>query len=167
MTADDTVARLEALEKRIRDFDAVQDIQSLKYRYLRACDHRDLATYYDCFAAADLEVDFDRVGTFRSRDELYEYYSAKVKQSAKHLQEVHHGGHPTIQLYGDGTAAGRWELWYVAIDRAGKNLIQMGGSYEDEYVREGGEWKIHKSSFKTYTFLNVPIPEELVDPGSR
>ena len=64
------------LEQRLQRLESIEAIKQLKHRYLRACDNKDPAAVRDCYLEGEIELDFSRVGSFATRDELVEVFAA-------------------------------------------------------------------------------------------
>ena len=123
----------------------IEAIKGLKARYFRHMDRKDWEAWGQVFAAdAVLEVpEVDMVVT--GREEIV----ASVSGALVGTQTVHHGHMPEIELTGVDTATGIWAMAdYVEWPQAeGEDRVGlMGyGHYTEEYVREGGEWRIARS----------------------
>ncbi len=123
----------------------IEAIKRLKARYFRHMDRKDWEAWGQVFAAdAVLEVpEVDMVVT--GREEIV----ASVSGALVGTQTVHHGHMPEIELTGVDTATGIWAMAdYVEWPQAeGEDRVGlMGyGHYTEEYVREGGEWRIARS----------------------
>ena len=60
---------------------------------------------------------------------------------------AHHVGHPEIQLTGDATAKGTWVMHDYVIDTTMNISVRGAAFYYDDYVKEGGEWKIKSTGY--------------------
>ena len=136
MTDDD-----RAVLQRLLD---IEEIKQLKARYFRALDRKEWDAFGDVFTRdAVLEVpEVDMVTN--GRDAIV----ASVSGALEGTQTVHHGHMPEIEVTGD-TARGTWAMFdYVEwpssapADRVG---LQGYGHYVEEYVRDGGTWRIRRS----------------------
>ncbi len=58
---------------------------------------------------------------------------------------VHQGHNPEIELTSDTTARGIWQLENFMVTTKTNTGFWIAGSYEDEYVKEKGEWKIART----------------------
>lgn len=55
---------------------------------------------------------------------------------------MHHGHHPEIEITSETKARGTWELFNYMIDTVNNRAQRIAGVYQDEYVKENGQWKI-------------------------
>ena len=108
------------MEQRLRRLESIEAIKQLKHRYLRACDNQDPAAVRGCYAEGDIELDFGRVGSFRSRDELAKTFSNLACQP--HIIEMHHAQNPEITLQ----TALKGSLWRLAWQLHGHVTAQNG-----------------------------------------
>lgn len=129
----------------LRRLVAIEEIKRLKARYFRTLDRKDWDGFGRVFtqdAVLDVpEADMVEHG----RDAIV----AAVSKALRHTRSVHHGHMPEIEVTGPGTARGTWAMFdFVewtrpeSDERAG--LVGYG-HYVEEYVREGGEWRIARS----------------------
>ena len=127
-------------DERLRALEDLEAIRALKARYFFCCDQKDPAGMRECFAAGEVLIDYGRVGVFSDRDELIEVFERLG--CAQHIVEMHHGVNPQITLIGDGRARGSWGLHYQQINTRDGTLTQLGATYDDEYRKIDGAWKI-------------------------
>ncbi|MBV9230307.1 MAG: nuclear transport factor 2 family protein [Chloroflexi bacterium] len=131
---------IQALEKRVRVTEDVQEIQELQGRYINALMCAEWDDVVDCFAEnAHIDV------------YLHEPITGKAaidKWFRETLSQTHAGKegdivvHPVISVDGDD-ATGRWALYMMYFyPRTGQSLFWVHGFYRMKYVRENGRWKI-------------------------
>ena len=130
------MADLAELESRIKGLEEAEAIKRLKYRYFRCLDSLSWDEVIDCFAE-DAIVDYGPI-QLRGKEALKEHLSGMIGS----FRGVHQGHHPEIDLTGEGTARGIWELYVYACWDDRETAMRLGGFYHDEYVKERGEWKI-------------------------
>ena len=145
----DIAARLRVLE----DSEA---IRRLKARYLLACDRKDVRAMRDCFADGEVLVDYGAVGIFRHRDALADVFQRLACHD--HIVEMHHGMNAQIDIVDEAHARAVWRLHYQQIDTRAHKLVQLAGSYEDEYRRHDGAWKISGTRFVVESKLALDLP---------
>jgi uncharacterized protein (TIGR02246 family) len=148
--------------RRLLDLEA---IKQLKARYFRTLDRQDWDGFGAVFAR-DAVLEVPETGKVRrGRDEIV----SSVSKALAGAQTVHHGHMPEIELTGPDTARGVWAMadyveWPAAAsgERFG---LQGYGHYEEEYVREDGEWRIARARLVR---LRVdPLPRSDTDGNLR
>jgi hypothetical protein len=127
------------LDKRIRVLEDIEAIKQLKAKYFRYIDKKlwdDMEELWTEDATADYGMGID----------LLEGREAIVKFLKKNLGldsmiSVHQGHNPEIQITSDTTARGIWVLNDRLIVQT-ISTLNGWGYYDDEYMKENGEWKI-------------------------
>jgi len=147
-TPPDLAARLRVLED-------IEAIRRLKARYFLACDRKDPAAMRDCFVPGDLLIDYGPVGTFHRRDALVEVFERLACHP--HILEMHHGANPVIDIVDEQHARGTWALHYQQVDTRQRRLTQLGGVYDDEYRKDGGQWRISRTRFAAASSLVLDL----------
>lgn len=122
----------------------IEEIKRLKARYFRTLDRKQWDGFAGVFARdAVMEVPEAAV-VERGRDAIV----AAVSAALEGTQTVHHGHMPEIEVTGPDSARGTWAMAdYVEWPRpeaGGRVGLQGYGHYEEEYVREDGEWRIRR-----------------------
>ncbi len=131
---------LASLNERISRLEALEAIKRLKYQYFFNCDQKRPAEVRKCFADGEVDIDFGRIGTFTSADELVAVFEQLA--CSEHIVEMHHAQNPQIDLHSSSEASGVWGLYYYMIDTNQQIATQLGAYYEDAYRCIDGEWKI-------------------------
>ncbi len=131
---------LASLNEHIARLEALEAIKRLKYQYFFNCDQKRPAEVRKCFADGKLDIDFGRIGTFNSADDLVAVFEQLA--CSDHIVEMHHAQNPQIDIESDTEASGLWGLYYYMIDTQQKITTQLGAYYEDRYRCINGEWKI-------------------------
>ena len=135
---------LEELAVRIQVLEDIEALKKLKATYCYLCDagladerNRDalLAHFTD-----DARVDFGlgAASVFEGREGLRTFFGTVVPQTISFC--VHMVHNPIIEVHGD-RATGRWYYEAPTTDAATNRAQWMMGTYEEEYVRDGGRWK--------------------------
>jgi hypothetical protein len=167
------------LEQRISRLEAIEAIKQLKAKYFLACDNKQPELVRSCFVDGDMVIDYGRVGSFTNADELVAIYTKYACED--HIVEMHHAQNPQVEITSDTQASASWGLYYYMIDTRQNTVTQLGGFYEDEYRREGGEWKISASCYRVtstqlmdlseglakVTFAGKEASTEIDDPSSQ
>jgi hypothetical protein len=145
------------LEKRLRALEDIEAIRRLKACYLSCCDRKDPAGMRACFADGPVDIDYGVVGRFDHADALVELFSAVGCH--EHMVEMHHGMNAQIDVLDESRAFASWSLHYVLINTQAHSLTQLGGYYEDRYVRQAGIWKIAATRFVVTSTLVLDLSE--------
>ena len=66
----------------------------------------------------------------------------KENVATAYSMRVHQGHNPEIELTSDTTATGWWELDNFMVTAETNVGLWIGAFYDDEYIKEKGEWKI-------------------------
>ncbi|WP_460304964.1 nuclear transport factor 2 family protein [Actinocorallia aurea] len=126
---------------------AVEDIQRLKYRYLRTLDLKLWDEFADTLAP-DATADYgSHVGEgplrFSGRAAIVEYLSGAL---APGITTVHVCHHPEITVDGD-TAEATWCLEDTVLATPFKTLVRGAAYYADRYRRDDGVWRITHTGY--------------------
>jgi 3-phenylpropionate/cinnamic acid dioxygenase small subunit len=117
----------------------IEAIKQLKARYFRALDAKRWDEWRDLFTD---DATFE-VGDMGGRGA--DAFTKKAAETVAGTTTAHHGHMPEIRILGDGRARGIWVLNdYVEFPSDGgrRQGIKGYGHYEEEYARDGEEWKI-------------------------
>lgn len=155
-------ARLEELEQRLARLEAIQEIERLKYRYLRACDRKDPEAIRECFVRDGAELDYGPLGKLAGRDALVDVFTSLAlrREAGTWLyHDIHHGHHPDIDVVDESNATGRWTLSFLRVNLEAGAIEQASIEYQDTYVVEAGAWKIRSSRVTPLTSFSLPLPE--------
>lgn len=141
---------LKALEARIRKVEAYQDICNLQAQYAYLVDYDQVDRLGEIFAEDFAwEVKVDKAFRITSLSELKEYVG---KSRAGKIMTRHQSVTPYIEIDGD-RATGKWFMFGPGTSDTPEGQVAnwTAGTYENEYVRENGAWKIRLFSFN-YNF---------------
>jgi SnoaL-like protein len=134
-------ARLAALEDR-------EAIRELKHRYWRCLDLKRWDELAACFAP-DATVSYGNGKyAFRGVDAIMTFLRKSLGRETGMLG-VHHGGQPEITLTGPDTARATWALYNYLFNHAQGRAARLSAFYEDEYVKQGGAWRIRHTGYTT------------------
>jgi hypothetical protein len=161
---------IEQLIARLDRLEAERAIERLKYRYWRACDAKDPAAMRDCFTPDGASIDYGPgLGPFSDREELVEAFTRLASardESGWLFHDMHHGGHPEIEIRDDGTATGRWTLSFLRVNRTRQVIERASMEYRDTYAITAGEWKIQTSHVTLLSAFSSPVPDGIrLAPG--
>ncbi len=126
-----------------QNFADLEAIKQLKARYFRYVDTKRWTQYRQLFTD---DARFEGTNVTSSVDD----FVASLVERHAHSVTVHHGHMPEIVLTGATSARGIWAMqdWveFPALIRKGPAAGYFGfvgnGHYEEEYRKEGGEWRI-------------------------
>ena len=140
----------KGLEARINKLEAIEEIKNLQARYAYLIDSLQIEKIPDLFADSFM-AEYDTMGTFRTKSELFRFFETFSTVSS---MMCHHQLTPLIELDGD-MATGIWYLFgpFTLNTPEGKIAVWCQGKYENEYVKENGEWKFRLLKFK-YNLLS-------------
>lgn len=128
-------ATIAALEARLRRLEDIEAIRRLKYSYCYHYDRGDFEGFMACFAQdCRVELGLGRRASGRAEVEAMFRRSHTMLQFSSHMV-----ANPLIDVEGD-TARGTWYL-LLPSTRGGEALWSQA-RYDEEYVREDGDWKI-------------------------
>ncbi len=152
--------RVRALERECRRLSDIEAIRQMRYRYWRAIRDADLEGLLALFSrdpVADFGLGQQHVAS--GREAVEKLYRATVGTWQPGGQYPR-GFLPEIEITGDGTARGLWMVDVPAPDREKGLVTIVGCLYEEEYVKEGGEWKIGrlKTSFTYNQYTSMAPP---------
>lgn len=145
----------------------IELIKQLKYRYCRALDTGDFALL-DELLTEDIEVDY-KGGSYHFTLSGRDNFVAAMKQSFYADFAGSHTVHmPVITVHDDDTAEGEWTLLDYAVKLDQGNEATSGSAiYTDQYVKQGGKWRIACSSYirvyeRVYTEREVGLKSHLL-----
>ena len=154
MTIEELEARVEELEKELRNFRDIEEIKRLQRAYGYYLEHMMDDELIDLFSDSPDTMLNILVGIYTGKEGIRRYFGSR-KEDSKNPEFLHQ----VMQLSGivdvapDGkTAQGRWYgFGAIALPR-GKGISQlfMGGIYQAEYIKEDGKWKIHKLTWNPF-----------------
>ena len=141
---------LEKLNARIQKLEDIEAIKCLKARYFRVSDAKDPEGMRSCYAD-DATVDFDTMGQFDA-DGIVSLF--RDMGCVDQVVDMHRGANPEIVIdestNGSNTAAsGTWAMTYFTLNTQEQLFFQLGGFYEDQYIKRDNQWKILSSKFVT------------------
>ena len=136
------MAKLADLETQIRVLGDIEAIKKLKAKYWRCIDKKLWDELEDCFVE-DAVADYGKNLNFQGRKAIIQFLKDNLGSDS--VITVHQGHNPEIEITSDTTASGIWALHDYLVFQP--NITINGwGHYEDEYVKQNGEWK--KKSIK-------------------
>lgn len=145
------------LAQRLQKLEDADAIRALKSRYFACCDAKDTAGMRACFADGKVHIDYGVIGIYDQADALVRIF--KEIGCHDYMVEMHHGVNPQIEVLDAERARGTWGLHYFLINTRDQTLTQLGGTYDDEYRKTPGGWKISSTRFVATSTLALNISE--------
>jgi SnoaL-like domain len=150
---EDRVASLEQRKTRVADVNAIERLQAAYGYYVDRALWDEAANLFADDATIEIALDGVYVGRQRVREYLYAAGGGRSGLSDGQLNEFLQVM-PVVTLAEDGlTAKARWRA-IALTGELGKSAFWGEGPYENEYVKQGGVWKI--KSLHWYQALLVP-----------
>ncbi|MGB6180672.1 MAG: nuclear transport factor 2 family protein [Rhodococcus sp. (in: high G+C Gram-positive bacteria)] len=123
----------------------VELIRRVKYRYLRALDTKDWELYADTLTE-DVITDYGAHLKFSNRDEVVTFMSSTLGPA---IITEHHCSQPEVDITGEGTATGIWNLSDRVIVPSMNAVVTGSAFYHDTYRRcVDGEWRISSTGYE-------------------
>jgi hypothetical protein len=137
------LAQVEADADRIADANAIKRLQRAYGYYVDQAKWDDVATLVSKTGTLEIARDGVYVGQERVRAYLYALGGGKVGLAEGRLNE-HFQLQAVVDVATDGQSAkGRWRA-FIMSGQYGQSARWGEGTYENEYVKENGVWKIAK-----------------------
>ncbi len=141
------------------DLVALEQIRTLKYRYLRALDTKLWDEFGDTFAE-DATGDYGspsggRPLQFTGRDAIVEFMRSSLDGN---IATVHVCTHPVIEVDGE-TATGTWCLEDTVIVPDYDIMIRGAAYYQDRYRIADGGWRIAHTGYKRLYEARISLKE--------
>jgi hypothetical protein len=175
MNIEELVAKVNTLEDKIRTLEDIEEIKKLQRSYGFYLEHWMAEDLIDLFADDPDVTLLVAAGAYRGKESIRDFFHHGRKDIEMRKAENSEFLHQVMQLSGvidvepDGkTARGRWYGFGANAfpqPGGGVNPGWMNGVYENEYVKQGGKWKIKKIHW-CMTF-HCPYTVGWVDPIRR
>ena len=123
-----------------------EQIKRLKYAYARCLDLKLWDEIAGLFTADAIAAYSGGGYTFEGRDAIVDFLTRSMGAETFHSSHKMH--HPEIELTGPDTASATWALDDTVIDTQWNITIRGASFYTDEYVKQDGAWKIHRTSYR-------------------
>lgn len=137
----------------------IEEIKSLKYRYMRYLDQKRFDEMRSVFTAdATARYSGGRY-SFDGVSEIIDFL--KESMSSEELLSSHRCSHPEITLLGDGKASGIWAFDDTVVMTDFGISLRGAGFYSDEYVLTEDGWRIARTGYKR-TFEEI-FPRAALD----
>ena len=144
--------RVAALAKRVQQLEDEKAIREVVIRYGEYLDARDYAAYASLFASDGVWTGgFGSATGPAAIQEMLEKNLGKPEQGFVNKADFHLMTTVVVDVDGD-TAKARSRYTFFTASPDNRPTIALAGRYVDEFVREGGTWKIKKRT----TFGVIP-----------
>jgi uncharacterized protein (TIGR02246 family) len=128
------------------DWEDLEAIKRLKYRYLRCLDQKRWAELAECFTEDATSAYSGGKFAFDGRAAIMAFLEKAM--GADSFLSSHTVHHPEIDFTSPTTATGTWALQDVVIETKANITIRGSAFYTDEYVKVDGEWKIRSTGYQ-------------------
>ena len=149
--AQDLEARIAALEGAVRNLDDQDAIRALRCRYHECINERKFAEILDLFTE-DGDLDFGYLGKAHGRAELTKFFVELVPGLLSFVKQFVHNH--MVQVQGE-RATGLSYLEAKSVAKGESYLV--AARYDDEYVKQNGQWKFKSMHLTPY--FTVPLRE--------
>jgi len=129
-----------------RALEEIEAIRKLKARYFRFLDTKLWDEMVGCFTADAVLAEHERNIFVEGGKPIVDFL--KQGLGVDHIVTVHHGHNAEIEITSNTTARATWALNDYLLNRQNGKGTRGYGYYEDEYVKEKGEWKIKRTIVK-------------------
>ena len=146
----------QGVETRLKVLEDIEAIKRLRYTYCYLCDEYKMDEVLKLFAK-DAEADFHEFGKFVGNTEIAKFYKEIIPPAMTFF--VHMVSNPVIDIIDAEHAKGKW---YADVPATiGGEARWMCGRYEEEYIKEGREWKFKVMKF--FWFYETPFDKGWVE----
>jgi SnoaL-like protein len=136
------------------DLVEIELIKRLKYKYMRCLDQKRWDEMADCFTDDAVAEYSGGKYTYEGRDAILAFFRAAMGSTS--FLSSHRVHHPEIDVTSATTATGTWALEDVVVDARRDFSLRGAAFYTDEYVKDGGAWRIRRTSYlRTYEEIQM------------
>ena len=160
--------QVDSLTQQLQKLQDIEEIKTLQRKYGYYLEHWMFQEIIDCVADSP-EAAFDDFpgSTFKGTEGVMRFFSLYKEPHREFLHQLMQL-QPVIDISPDGKSAkGRWYGYGPLAIPSGNGVIESlhSGTYENEYVKEDGKWKILKLRWKlnymTYPGESIVAPERV------
>ena len=127
------------------DLREIEAIKRLKYKYMRCLDLKRWDEMQDCFTESATSAYSGGKYSYQGRDQIIGFFRESM---GPEMITCHHVHQPEIELQSETRATGSWALEDTVIHTAHDFTLRGAAFYRDEYVKEGGQWKIAHTGYE-------------------
>jgi hypothetical protein len=132
---------LEELTKKVQSIEDIEAIKNMQHQYIFYVNERRFAEAVNCFAenaTCIIATNAPCTGKVKIAEHFQDYV-AKMNHGKD--RDKHYAVMPVITVEGD-KARGEWLLYILISDKVtGKASEWIQWKYENEYIKEHGQWK--------------------------
>ena len=133
------------LERNIRILEDTEAIKMLKAKYWYCLERKLWDDLGDLFAEDVIDYMGDGKIGCQGKENVVKHLADLFNIG----MNLHQGHSPMIEVTSGTTATGKWDLYaYVEFDPQALTGFEGWGSYEDEYVKQDGKWKIKSWEYR-------------------
>jgi amidase len=145
------------LEERLQKMEDIEEIRKLKWSYAKHCDNqynpKELANLFTEDAVWDGEA--SGFGIHKGKQAIHDFFAGVASGIPWTLHPIHN---PLIDIHSDGiNAHGSWTIIQPMTSKDEGNKLSpkwLMATYEDDYKKVDGVWKIHRCLVKIDKFVN-------------
>ena len=156
-----------ATEKRLLDQLEVEEIKTLKYRYMRFMMLGEVEAMRELLTP-DVKAEYsDGKYSYDGVESVLEFLRGTHAEGSG-LRSIWQLGHPEIEIHADGRATGVWFFTHKTIHKPSGTNIEMASFYRDEYVKQDGRWRIRYTDYRRVLeqhWSNKDLPSAKIDVG--
>lgn len=136
---------------RLRNLLQAEAIRQLRIDYSLAMDMRDMDKLIALFTE-DALCEYGPYGSWSGRQVIFENYKATFSgELAAPFTSLHINTNHNVEILSDTTASGQCYLTDIVTHVApDKNPILWFALYDEEYRKEGGQWKFARTSLQFF-----------------
>jgi 3-phenylpropionate/cinnamic acid dioxygenase small subunit len=124
-----------------------QDVAEVLVRYATSIDRKDWPRFRTCFTE-DCHADYGEIGVWDGVDAITDFMTQTHPGGVRSLHRI---TNVEVTREAGGVAARSYvDVLFVGADSGGG--MQAAGTYDDELVHTGGEWKI---AHRRYTMVHL------------
>ena len=144
------------LEREIMLLEDEHEVENLQRIYGFYIDKHQWTQAADLFAI-DATLEIGGSGVYVGRERILAYLQSLGEEGPQEgILNDHMQLQPVVHVYPDGTAKGRWHHFSQEAE-FGVSHHWGAGTYENEYVKEDGVWKISK--LHLYSTMRTPVDD--------
>lgn len=140
---------IEELETRVRILEDIEAIKKLRAKYCYYVDAGKMDELLSLFAE-NARGDYGVIGIYEGKEALEKFFKETVPGMVPFCMHMVHS--PLIEVKGE-KATGIWYFEVPATHGPTNKAAWIAGKYEEEYIKEKGEWKFSlvKAIFNYFT----------------